>query len=72
MAIPSISGGQLDRKPVSSELHKIILAIVQKGYKLIHKKIKSAFVHIMSFITTKFHEILLSGFSGVALTNCFE
>ena len=26
----------------------------------------------MSFITTKFHKILLSGFSGVALTNCFE
>ena len=26
----------------------------------------------MSFITTKFHEILLSGFRGVALTNCFS
>ena len=26
----------------------------------------------MSFITTKFHEILTSGFSGVALTNCSE
>ena len=26
----------------------------------------------MSFKTTKFHEILLSDFSGVALTNCFE
>ena len=27
---------------------------------------------IMSFITTKFQEILLSGFRGVALTNCFS
>ena len=27
-----------------------------------------AHLHIMSFITTKFHEILLSGFRGVALT----
>ena len=26
----------------------------------------------MSFITTKFHDILLSGFRGVALTNCFS
>ena len=31
-----------------------------------------AHLHIMSFITTKFHEILLSGFRGVALTNCVE
>ena len=38
MAIPSISDGQSDRKPVSSELHKIILAKVQKGYKLLLKK----------------------------------
>ena len=43
MAIPSISEGQSDRKPVSSELNKIILAKVQKGYKLLLKKIKSAF-----------------------------
>ena len=54
MAIPSISDGQSDRKPVSSYLHKIILAKVQKGYKLL------------------LHEILSSGFSGVALRNCFE
>ena len=27
-----------------------------------------AHLHIMSFITTNFHEILLSGFRGVALT----
>ena len=26
----------------------------------------------MSFITTKFHEVLLIGFRGVALTNCFS
>ena len=43
MAIPSISDGQSDRKPVSSELHKIILARVQKGCKLLLTKIKSAF-----------------------------
>ena len=33
---------------------------------------KNAHLHIMSFITTKFHTILLSGFSGVVLTNCFS
>ena len=26
----------------------------------------------MSFITTNFQEILVTGFSGVALTNCFS
>ena len=31
-----------------------------------------AHLHIMSFITTKFQEILLSGFRGVALTHCFS
>ena len=30
-----------------------------------------AHLHIMSFINTKFQEILLSAFRGVALTNCF-
>ena len=39
MAIQRISNGQSDRKPVSSELHKIILVKVQKGYKLLLKKI---------------------------------
>ena len=43
MSIPSISVWQSGRKPVSSELHKIILAKVQKGYKLLLKQIKSAF-----------------------------
>ena len=43
MAIRSISDGQSDRKPVSSELQKKFLAKVQKGYKLLLKKIKSAF-----------------------------
>ena len=43
MAIPSISDGQSDRKPVSFELHKITLAKVQKVYKFLLKKIKSAF-----------------------------
>ena len=37
------------------------------------KKIESDLpLHINSFITTKFHKILLSGFRGVALTNCFS
>ena len=43
MAIPSISEGQSNRKPVSSELQKIFLAKVQKGYELLLNKIKSAF-----------------------------
>ena len=53
MAISSISDGQSDRKPVSSELHKIILAKDQKGYNLLLKKIKSAFpvnMHIFIYI----------------------
>ena len=45
----------------------------KKGYKLLLKNQISiscgyAYLHIMSFITTKFHEILLSGFRGRALT----
>ena len=73
MAIPSISDGQWDWKPVSSELHKIILAKVQNRFKdQISISCKNAYLHIMSFITTKFHAILLSGFSGVVLTNCFS
>ena len=31
-----------------------------------------AHLHIMSFITTTFQEILLRSFRGVALTNCFS
>ena len=50
---------------------------VQKGRNYKKKKgIKItcgyAHLHIMSFITTKFYEILSSGFRGVALTNCVE
>ena len=33
---------------------------------------ENAYLQIMSFITIKFHEILLSGFIGVVLRNCFE
>ena len=51
----------------------ILISKVQKGCNTEKKKwIKIscvyAHLHIMSFITTKFHEILLSGFRGVALT----
>ena len=62
MAIPSISDGQSYRKQVSSELHKIILAKVQKGYKLLLEKdqiivfCKNAYLQILSFITTKFSQ----------------
>ena len=57
---------------------KFFLAIIHKRYRLLLKRdqnsvsCKNAYLHIMSFITTKFHEILLSGFSGVVLTNWFE
>ena len=57
MAIPSISDWQPDRKPVSSELHETILAKVQKGYKLLLKKIKSAFplkMHIYTLCPERF------------------
>ena len=44
----------------------------KKGVTLKKNGIKISYgyaqLHIMSFITTKFHEILLSGFRGVALT----
>ena len=62
VAIPRISDGQSDRKPISSELHKIILAKVQKGYKLLLEKdqirvfCKNAYLLILSFITTKFSQ----------------
>ena len=72
MAIPSISGVQSYRKQVSSKMHKIILAKVQKGYNIKgsikrsneHFQLKCISTHCV-LITTKFHEILLSGFSGV-------
>ena len=56
------------------------LAIGQKrGYKLLLKyqisiSCEYAYLHIMSFwiITTKYHAILLSGFRGGVLTNCFS
>ena len=38
------------------------------SWKLNQNSCEYANLHIMSFITTKFHEILLSGFWGVALT----
>ena len=49
---------------------------IQSCYKVEKNWIKisseDAYLHIMSFITTKFQEILLSGFRGVALTKCFS
>ena len=44
MVIPSISDRQSDREPVSSELQKIILAKVQKGYKLLLKRSNQYFL----------------------------
>ena len=51
------------------ELHKIILAKFQKEYNLLLKRsnqhfLKNEYLQIMSIITTKFHQILLSGFSA--------
>ena len=43
--------GKSDRKPVSSKLHKIILAKVQKVYKLLLTKIISAFPVKMHIFT---------------------
>ena len=65
---------------VSEELHwqtvSVVSFIFVKFQKGRNSKKKNwniiscgyAHLHIMSFITTKFHEILLSGFRGVALT----
>ena len=42
--------------------------------KKIYIKISCKYAHLqsLSFITTKFHKILLSAFKGIALTNCFS
>ena len=62
MAIPSIRDGQSDKKGdiIASQKDQISISC------------KNAYLHIMSVITTKFHAILLSGFSEVVLTNCFS
>ena len=71
---------QSDRKPVSSKLHKIILAKVQKRYKLLLKKIKSAFpvkMHIYTLCIV-LHNYKVSRnsieqfFRGIVLTECFR
>ena len=64
MANPSISDGQLERGYTCIAPHKDQISI----------SCKNAYLHIIHnytlFITTKFHAILLSGVSGVVLTNC--
>ena len=51
----------------------IIFHFGQKGKKKwIQISCRSAYLHGMSFKTTKFNEILLSGFWGYALTNYFS
>ena len=62
MAFPSIRDGQSDNKGN--------INCSSKGSTSI--SCKNAHLHIMSFITTQFHAILLSGFSSVVLTNCFS
>ena len=62
MAIPSIREGQSDKKG----------DIIAPQKDQISISCKNAYLHIMSFITIKFHAILLSGFRGVALTICVE
>ena len=55
----------------------LVKFLSSKRAKFREKKIESEIpvdMHmkkIKSFITTKFQEILLSGFRGIALTNCF-
>ena len=61
---------------LSSIFHFGQISKFKKGVSL-RKKIESKFrgyahLHSMSFTTTKFQEILLRGFRGVALTNCFS
>ena len=67
--------GVVRRAVLSSIL--ILVKFLQKGELLPAKKLNQnflwyAYLHIMSFITKKFQEILLSDFRGVVLTNCFE
>ena len=62
MAIPSIRDSHSDKKGNIKCTSKVSTSI----------SCKNAHLHIMSFITTKFHTILLRGFSGVVLTNCFS
>ena len=62
MAIPSIREGQSDKKG----------DIIAPQKDQISISCKNAYLHIMSFITIKFHANLLSGFRGVALTICVE
>ena len=50
-----------------SKFKKGVTPRKKKGFKI---SCGYAHLHIMSFITTQFHENLLSGFRGVALTNC--
>ena len=67
--LSGLRGVVLTRKTVVS----FVLAKFQKGRNSEKKKLNQNFLWIsylysMSFITTKFHEILLSSFRGVALT----
>ena len=72
-----LSGLEELRWQIISE-HLILAKFACSKGALLAKKDESEFpanlhidLHIMYFITTKFHEILFSGFRGVALTNCF-
>ena len=60
MARPNQTGPKQDRM---EEYHWWSMYRLQR-----EDKKKDAHLHIMSLITTKFHEILLSGFRGVAPT----
>ena len=57
----------------SSIFHFGQISKLKKGVTL-RMKISCGYahLHIKSFISTKFHEILFSGFRGVARTNCVE
>ena len=51
---------------------KFINGVILRKKKRIRISCRYAHLHGMSFTTTKFQDILFSGFRGVALTNCFS
>ena len=52
------------------QMSKFKKRLIPRKRKCIKISCKYTDLHIISFISTKFHGILLSGFRGVALTNC--
>ena len=55
-------------RPTDRQLQNHMPPFSRKGIKIIRMSCTYVHLHVMYYITTKFHEILLSGFRGVALT----